>query len=148
MQYLDLFKIYLIFISICSQSVTLCSIHKPVFSFYLLARSFSSWQGQIFFNYFHVSWYKFVLAFLAKPRGFFLCFLTGISLILFLYCKSISVGLHMLKPLKLCKRSKPFFQLSIQWLIMQYLNFMSKKNFFSAISIYKDYLCGVFYYYQ
>ena len=34
------------------------------------------------------------------------------------------------------KRSKPFFQLSNQWLIMRYLNFESKSIFFSAVSIY------------
>ena len=34
------------------------------------------------------------------------------------------------------KRSKRFFQLSDQWSIMQYLNFVSEKIFFSAVSIY------------
>ena len=34
------------------------------------------------------------------------------------------------------KRSKPFLHLSNQWSIMQYLNFVSKKIFFSAVSIY------------
>ena len=34
------------------------------------------------------------------------------------------------------KRSKPFFQLSHQWSIMQNLNILSEKSFFSAVFIY------------
>ena len=43
------------------------------------------------------------------------------------------------------KRSKPFFQLWNQWPIIQYLNFVSEKIFFLAISIYGYCFCGVFY---
>ena len=43
------------------------------------------------------------------------------------------------------KRSKPFFQLWNQWSIIQYLNFVSEKIFFLAISIYGYCFCGVFY---
>ena len=49
------------------------------------------------------------------------------SFLLFHMCETIAL---------LGERSKPFFHLSNQWSIMQYLNFVSKKIFFSAVSIY------------
>ena len=50
------------------------------------------------------------------------------SFLLFHMCETIAL---------LGERSKPFFHLSNQWSIMQYLKFVSKKIFFLIVSIYR-----------
>ena len=42
------------------------------------------------------------------------------------------------------KGSKPFFELSNQWSIMQYLNFVNKKSFSQKYLLTDNYFCGVF----